>query len=187
MKLKYLVIPATTFCLLFSGPIFAKKPEGKGNPHHGGSDARRENSNRQSDEYSRRGKDRAEERHRLKEEKKYKHKKDKKFKHKKDKHSGHDRYDNDHDRYEKRRDNDKRYHDKKSDRYERQRNEERYRNNPIDSTIDRNINGAKSQIDSIHRKAIESIDDKTREFTGAETRRENSPSTKPWWSWFGNE
>ena len=40
MKLKYLVIPATTFCLLFSGPIFAKKPEGKGNPHHGESDAR---------------------------------------------------------------------------------------------------------------------------------------------------
>jgi len=186
MKLKYLIVPATSICLLFSGSISAKKPEGKGNPH-GRPDARWENSNRQSDEYSLRGQERAAERHRLKEGKKYKHNKDKKHKYKKNKHRDDDRYEDKRDRYENRRYNDERDDRKEFDRYQRQRYEEKYRNNPVDSVLDRNINDAKSKVDNVHRRAKEAIDNKTRELTGVETRRERVQPTKPWWSFFGDE
>jgi hypothetical protein len=184
MKLKYLLIPATVLSIALSGTAIAKKPDGKGNPYSDGPDARWENSNKQSDEHNLRGQDRAEERHRLKESKKHKKKK---YKHKKDKYHGKDKYDKKydrrhkdkyydpddryerkHDRSEQKRDKDEYYergddrYEGKHDRYDRHRNKERYQNTPIDRTIDRNINDAKSIIDDVHRKTIETIDNTTR-------------------------
>ncbi|NOR71744.1 MAG: hypothetical protein GQ532_18995 [Methylomarinum sp.] len=220
MDFRKLLIPATALSLALSGTALAQKPEGKGNPHSRGSDAYRENSNRQSDEFSSKGKDRAEERHYLKESKKHK-KKEHKFKKKRKKH-GDDRYerkhDRDDDRYEKkhdrnddryekkhdrneyRRDNDdyrdnnrdrqRKYYDQNGrqyDRYERQRYEERYQNNPIDTITDRKVNEAKSKIDEAHRRAIDAIDNTTKELTNTDPRRDRSKPTKPWWSIFGNQ
>ena len=165
MKLKYLLVPATALFLALSGAALAKKPEGKGNPHQGGPDARWENSNRQSDEFSLRGRERAEERHRMKEHKKGK---EKKYKHDKDEYY-------DLEDYDKKR--------KKHDRYERQRHKEKYRNNPID----RNVNDKKSKIDSISRKTKESNSNKNRELTGEDRRKERANTSKPWWSIFGGE
>ncbi len=98
MKLKYLLIPATVLSIALSGTAIAKKPDGKGNPHSDGPDARWENSNKQSDEHSLRGQDRAEERHRLKESKKHNKKK---YKYKKDKYHDKDKYDKKYDRRHK--------------------------------------------------------------------------------------
>ena len=190
MKLKYVLIHATMLSIALSGTALAKKPEGKGKPHIDGPDARWENSNRQSDDHSLRGQDRAEERHHLKESKKYKQKKDKKYKHKKEKY--HDKYDKKHDKYD-RRDKNKYYdsdndrYEEKHDHYERQRYKERYQNNPVDTVINHNIDGAKSIIDDTHRKTIESIDNKSRELTGNKTRKDRTNSARPWWSIFGEE
>ena len=198
MNFRKLLIPATALSLALSGTALAQKPEGKGNPHSRGSDAYRENSNRQSDEFSSKGKDRAEERHYLKESKKHK-KKEHKFKKKRKKH-GDDRYERKHDRDEYRRDNDdypdknrdrqRKYYDQNGrqyDRYERQRYEERYQNNPIDTITDRKANEAKSKIDEAHRRAIDAIDNTTKELTNTDPRRDRSKPTKPWWSIFGNQ
>jgi len=192
MNVKTLLIPATILSIALSGPVLAKKPEGHGNPHHDGPDARWENSNRQSDESSLRGRDRADERHYLKKQKKHKDKKEKKYKHKKDKHHKNDRYDDEHDRYERRRHdseydrNHQRYNDDRyRDRYERQRYQEKYQNNPVRTIIDQNVNKTKSKIDDAHRRVIDSIDQKSREFTGIEPRSEQRKTSKPWW-YFGS-
>ena len=211
MKLKYLLVPATALSLALSGSALAKKPEGKGNPHQGGPDARWENSNRQSDESSLRGRERAEERHRMQEHKKGK---GKKYKHDKEEYydlKGHDKKKGKHDRYERDRDDGKktqkknkgkRYkqdkeehydlegHDKKRekhDRYERQRHKEKYRNNPVDKINDQNVNDEKSKGDSIHRKTKESNSNKNRELTGDDRRKERANTSKPWWSIFEGE
>ncbi len=195
MKLKYVLVPVTVLSLAFSSTVLAKKYEDKGNPHHNDSDVRWENSNRQSDRFSQRGRDRAEERHYLKESKKHK---DKKHKYKKEKyhddnrygshqdhyerrHDDEDRYERKHDRYEHRRyDDDDRY-ERGQDPYERQRYEEKYRNNPIDIIIDRNVNNVKSKIHQIQHKTVDTINEKTRELGGVEPRREQSQPPNRWW------
>ena len=133
MKLKYELIPAIVLSIALSGTAIAKKPEGKGNPHSNGPDARWENSNKQSDEYSRRGQERAEERHRAKESDKHKYKnkgKDKKYKHKKEKYHDDDKYNKKHGKYDRGQkdkdyDRDDRYK-RKHDRSEQKRDTDRY-------------------------------------------------------------
>jgi len=170
------------FSLALSGAVSAKKPEGKGNSHYRASKAYKGNSNKQSDEYSLRGRERAEERHHSK---KYKKNKDKQRK-----------YDQDERRSYRDR-NDESYHDngaKRSkdhnqyDRYERQRNQERYQNDPIGIIVDQNVAGVRSKVDSVHRRVIETIDNKARELTDVtDTRRKQDRETSSWWSIFGGE
>jgi len=170
MLLKYLLISATALSITLSGVALAKKPEDKGNPHSNGSDARWENSNNQSDEYSSRGRERAEERHRLKESKKHR---EKKYKHKKDKYDKYNRRDKD-EYYERGDDRSERKHD----RYERQPYKETHQNDSVDTIIDRNVDEAKSIIDDAHRKTIESIDNKSRELMGGGSQRDRTKSAR---------
>ncbi len=173
MKIIKTILALFILSLSLTANTWAKKPEGKGNPHNNGPEARWRNSNKQSDESSLRGKARAEERHYLKQQKKHKDKK-----HKKHKYKQHRDYDDD-DRYQR-----KHWEYKDSDdRYERQRRLEKYRNNPIRSIIDHNVEGAKAKIDRAHRQAIESIEQNTRPFS----ERPKQRTTKPWWSIFGNQ
>lgn len=204
MNFKKFLIPATALSLALSGTAFAEKPEGKGNPHSRGSDSYRENSNRQLDEFSRRGKDRAEERHHLKELKKHKKKEHKFKKYKKrhddyrderyhDRRDGEDRDKRKHDRDESYRDNDRDRREKgyknnrQPDRYQRQRNEELYRNDPVETIVKQNANKAKAKLNEAHRKAIEAIDNKTRELSNTAPQRDQTNPAKPWWSIFGNQ
>lgn len=153
MKLKYLLIPATVLSITLSGTAVAKKPEGKGNPHSGGPDARWENSNKQSDEHSLRGQDRAEERHRLKESKK--HKKNK-HKYKKDKYHDKNKYDKKYDKHDRRHkdkyyDRDDRY-DRKHDRSEQRRDNDRYDRRDKDEYYERGDDRYKRDYDRYERQ-----------------------------------
>ncbi len=205
MKLKCILVPATVLSLAISGTVSAKDYDDKDNSYHNDSDARWENSYRQSDRFSRQGRDSSEQRHYYKESKRYK---DKKHKYKKEKHHDDDRYEKHHDDYERRGDdedryegnheryqhrrydNDNRYEGSQNpyerrryqDPYERQRYQERYRNNPIDIIIDQNVNNAKSKVHEIQRRTIDAINNKSRELIRVEPPRERSqPSTRWWW------
>ncbi len=153
MKILQTILSIIILSLGITTQGWAKKPEGKGNPHKQGPDARWINSNRQSDESSLRGKARAEERHYLKQKKKYKDKKHKQYKDK-----AYREYDDD-DRYQRK----YRKNNESDERYERQRRLERYQNDPVKSIIEHNIEGAKSKIDRVHRRAMESIEEKQRQ------------------------
>ncbi|WP_152555668.1 hypothetical protein [Methylomarinum vadi] len=160
---KFLLIPLAALSLSFSAPLLAK-----GNPHDKGSDARWRNSNKQSNEYSTRGRERAEERHELKKHKEYEEKyKEKRQKYRDDYKKRRKDYDENHDRYRRQYEQER---DGLDRREYRRYDDSGYRQNPVDTIIDRNIDGAKSRIDDMHRRAIESIDNKTREFTGVDTR-----------------
>lgn len=182
MNLKIILFPATLLSLTLSTSVLAD---------HDGAAARLENSNRQSNSSSLRGNNQAADRHEFKKSKKNKYKKSK---HKKDKHRDNDRYENrdrerkdfkryDGDRYQ---DRDRDRYDGKGDRYEQQRYQEKYQNNPVGTVIERNVNDTKSKIDEAHRRAIETIDQKTRDFTGTNRPQSDRETSNPWWP-FGSD
>jgi len=183
MRLRHYLFSVLTLSIALSGVTFAKKPEGKGNPHHRGSEGYWENSNKQSDESSLRGRERAEERHYSK-----KYKKDKTKYHKKDRderRQDHDfRREDDAYRYQEQ----KRSRDHQYDRYERQRYIERYQNDPIGVIVNESVGAVKSKVDNMHRRAIESIDNKTREVIGVDSPTNSDRNKRSsWWSIFGEE
>ncbi len=180
---KLFFVPLAILALAVSTPLLAK-----GKPQDKGPDARWINSNKQSDDFSTRGRERAEERHELKKQKEYSKKyKEKKQKYHKDAKRRGKEFDDREERYERRYDERRKHYNDEQDRYRRQYEEERngmdrreYRRydertyqqqNPVDTIIDRNVNDAKSVVDEMHRRAIEGIDNKTREFTGTDSNR----------------
>ncbi len=163
MNAKLLLIPLTALSISFAQPLLAK-----GNPHEGGPDSRWRNSNQQSDDYSTRGRERAEERHELKKHKEYKEKyKEKKQKYRDDYKQRREHYDDKHDRYRRQYEEERNGLDRRD---YRRYDDSRYMQNPVDTIIDRNVNDAKSRVDDLHRRMIEGIDNKTREFTGVDSR-----------------
>lgn len=155
-----MVIPATVAALALSPAILAK-----GKPYDKGPDARWRNSNKQSGEYSTRGRERAEERHEFKKRKDY-HKEKKKYR---EDYKKRDRnYDEHQDRYRRQYEEERNGMDRRSDygRYEDRRSQQP----PVDYGIDRTIEDAKSRVDDIHRRTIDSIDNRTREIIGIEPR-----------------
>lgn len=163
MITKFLLISLAALSLSFSASLLAK-----GNPHDKDYDARWRNSNKQSNEYSTRGRERAEERHELKKQKEHKEKyKEKRQKYRDDYKKRRKDYDDKHDRYRRQYEQEREGLDRRE--YRRYDNSG-YIRNPVETIIDRNIDGAKSRIDAMHRRAIEGIDNKTREFTGVDTR-----------------
>ena len=159
MITKFLLIPLAALSLSFSAPLLAK-----GNPHDNRSDARWRNSNKQSNDYSTRGGERVEQRHELKKHKEYKEKyKDKKQKYRDDYNRRQNDYQNGQERY-------RRQLEQEQNGLDRRYNDRGYIQNPVNTIIDRNIDNAKSRIDDMHRRIIDGIDNKTREFTGVDTR-----------------
>jgi len=182
MNFKCPLFSSLVLSIALSGSAFAKKPEGKGKHHQGSEKEYRYNSNRnkQSDEFSLRGKDRAEERHQYKKSKKHKKNKDK---------YRDDRYERAPDRNEYYRKDDS-YRDRDNrelDRYEHQRYQERYQNDPVGIIVDETANNARSKVNQVHRKVIDSIDNKTRSLSGVGVQTEPVRENKPWWSIFGRE
>lgn len=182
MRLRSYLFSVVTLSIALSGSVFAKKPEGKGNPHHRGSEGYWENSNKQSEDRSLRGRERAEERHYSK---KYKKDKKKHYKHDWDEQrKDRDFYREDDSDYQ----GDKRSRDDEYDRYERQRYIERYQNDPVGVIVDENVGAVKSKVDNMHRQAIEAIDNKTREITGVDSRKDSDRKNRSsWWSIFGEQ
>ncbi len=196
MNFKYPLFSSLVLSIILSGSAFAKKPEGKGKHHYQGSEKEyRKNSNKQSDEFSSRGRDRAEERHQYKKSKKQKKNKEK---------SRDKSYEREHDRHEYRRNDDyerkrdgneyfrkdESYRDRDNrelDRYERQRYKERYQNDPVGIIVDETADTVRSKVNQVHRKAIDSIDNKTRALSGNSNQTESVRENKPWWSIFGGE
>jgi len=196
MNFKYPLFSSLLLSLILSGSAFAKKPEGKGKHHQGPGKEYRHNSNKQSDEFSLRGKDRAEERHQYKKSKKHKKNKEKyrddRYERAPDRNGyrrNDDSYERNHDRNEYYRKDDS-YRDRDNremDRYERQRYQERYQNDPVGIIVDETANNVRSKVNQVHRKVIDSIDNKTRSLSGERTQKEDVRENKPWWSIFGRE
>lgn len=154
MKKPFLLLATTLLPLVFSGPVIAKKP---GNYEYD-PPARGDNSNKQSVPRSTRGRDRAEQKYEQKQYSKHKEKREK-FK---DNHSRYENMNKSRDRSENRG-----RHDDFQQQSERHRDQYEQRNyqNPVDTIIDRNVNDLKSGVDGLHRRAIENIDNKAREFS----------------------
>jgi len=191
MNFKYPLFSSLVLSIVLSGSAFAKKPEGKGKHHQRSEKEYRHNSNKQSDEFSSKGRDRAEERHQYKKSKKYKKNKetyrDNRYERALDRNDDSDERSRDRNDYYRKDNSYRDYDNRELDRYERQRYKERYQNDPVGIIVDETANNARSKVNQVHRKVIDSIDNKTRSLSGVGVQTEPVRENKPWWSIFGGE